>query len=140
MRGTPRDGVFLQTAMPVSGRLAKPALNPYAPAEFYSPSEERAILLSGLAHLPDQTGWLWLKSITGEAMKIKTRTLELPESGEFHETVAHLKAEAGVGHRIPRSVYLAEIECREKELAMGDAPNKLEELKKVYQRNREAFE
>ena len=60
LRGTAKDAAFLEPALPTSGRRQKPRANPYAPAEFYSPREERALLLQDVAHLSDRVGWLWL--------------------------------------------------------------------------------
>jgi hypothetical protein len=138
--GTSRDVAFLEPALPVTGQIQKARRIPYAAPEFYRPSEERALMLSRMSSLPDRVGWLWLKSLAGEALKITTRTLALPGEAEFHETVESLKADAELGHRIPRSVYLADIVRREKELAVGDAPSKLEELKKAYRRNQEVVQ
>ena len=45
LRGTSKDGAFLQPALPLTGRMPKPRMNPYVPAEFYSSSEERSMLL-----------------------------------------------------------------------------------------------
>ncbi len=132
LRGTSKDGAFLQPALPLTGRMPKPRMNPYAPVEFYSSSEERSILLQGLAHLPDRTGWLWLKSMTGEAMKIKTRTLDLPERKVFQETVDRLRADASIGHRRSRAEYLAEIARRNEEFTEEET-NHIERLKKAYQ-------
>src|SRR5437867_1794884 len=106
MRGTTKDGAFLKEAFPVTGRMSKPRNNPYAPLEFYSPAEERSILLAGLAHLPDRTGWLWLKSNTGEAMKIRTATLTLPEGTEFREAVDRIRDNPRIGQRLSRATFM----------------------------------
>ena len=133
LRGTSRDGAFLQPALPLTGRRQKPRVNPFAPLEFYSPAEERALLLGGLAYLPDQIGWLWLKSRTGEAMKIKTKTLELPKGEAFKETVSRIRANPRIGQRAARAEYLAEIARREAQYAPdGEQPNQVEQLKKAY--------
>jgi hypothetical protein len=137
MRGTSKDGAFLREAIPVTGRMPKPRINPYAPVEFYSPAEERSLLLSGLAHLPDRTGWLWLKSKTGEAMKIQTATLTLPEGTEFRETVDRIRGNPRIGQRMSRSAFMAEIARRDEFFVKKDEPDAVEQLKKSYKAEEE---
>ena len=135
MRSTPRDAAFLQPALPVNGHLQKPRFNPYAPAEYYSLNEERVVRLSGLTHLPDRTGWLWLKAWTGEAIKLKTATLEIPSGARFNSAVERLRADPSFGERSGRVAYLEAIEKRDavwRENAHS-SPDKLEELKRRYQ-------
>lgn len=135
LRGTANDCQFLLPALPATGRSQKPRSNPYAPAEFYSPKEERAAMLEAIAHLPDREGYLWLKAWTGEAIKLKTATLDIPTSSAFTKTVELLRADPGVGNRIARTDYL-------KALAQAQAPKQakqktqqdaLEHLKLNYQ-------
>jgi hypothetical protein len=135
MRSMPRDAAFLQPALPINGRLQKPRFNPYAPPEFYSLNEERVVRLSGLTHLPDRTGWLWLKAWTGEAIKLKTATLEIPSGARFNSAVERLRADPSFGERSGRVAYLEAIEKRDavwRENA-NSSPDKLEELKRRYQ-------
>ena len=131
--GTARDVGFLEPALPVTGRLQKPRLSPYAAPEFYRPSEERALQLNSIRSLPDRIGWLWLKSLTGEAIRVRTRTLTLPEGHAFQDTVASLRADASLGHRISRASYLAGIARREAEFMIREPMDKVELLKKAYQ-------
>src|SRR5438093_6627760 len=137
MRGTAKDGAFLKDALPVTGRMPKPRVNPFVPAEFHSHAEERSLLLAGLAHLPDRTGWLWLKSKTGEAMKISTSTLDLPQGDEFKEAVNRVRADARIGERMARAEFLAEIARRDGEFVKKDAPDAVEQLKKSYRAEEE---
>src|SRR2546427_9242137 len=132
MRGTAKDGAFLKDALPLTGRMPKPRINPYAPAEFYSHAEERSMLLAGLAHLPDRTGWLWLKSNTGEAMKIRTATLMLPEGTEFREAVDRIRDNPRIGQRLSRATFMAEIARRDDAFAKKDEPEAVVQLKKYY--------
>src|SRR5437867_6783561 len=137
MRGTAKDGAFLKDALPLTGRMAKPRINPYAPAEFYSHAEERSLLLAGLAHLPDRTGWLWLKSKTGEAMKMRTRTLDLPQGDDFKEAVGRIRDNPKMGGRTSRAEFLAEIARRDGEFVKKDEPDAVEQLKKSYRAEEE---
>ncbi len=62
LRGTPNDARFLRAALPITGRRLRPTHNPYVERTTYRPEEERSLLLDGVAHLPDRTGYLWLKT------------------------------------------------------------------------------
>ena len=75
LRGTPRDAQFLRGALPVSGRRSRPDPHPFRERKTYSLEEERALALEGIAHLPDRTGYLWLKTRSPEAIKIRTRSV-----------------------------------------------------------------
>ena len=122
LRGTAQDTAFLKPALPVTGRRPKPRPNPYAPLEFYKPAEERELLLQEIAHLPDFTGWLWLKSRTGEAIEIRTRIPDIPRGAAFEEAVNRIRMDARIGYRVARGAHLAETSRRDAEwLAADDA-------------------
>jgi hypothetical protein len=108
LRGSPKDATFLQSAVPVSGRREKPRSNPYAPAEFYSLSEERNLLLQEVAHLPDREGWLLIKSMTGEALRITTPTVDIPAGAPFQEAVERIRRDPAIGQRQSRAAYTGE--------------------------------
>jgi len=95
----------LRTALPVTGRRPRPEPHPFRERTNYSPDEERSLLLEGIAHLPDRTGYLWLKTRCSEAIKIETQTIDLPEGDEFRRSVDALRAEPKLGGRISRSDY-----------------------------------
>jgi hypothetical protein len=105
LRGTPRDNQFLRAALPVTGRRLRPDPHPYRERTTYSAEEERSLALEGIAHLPDRTGYLWLKTRSPEAIKIRTQRIDLPEGDEFHEIIEALREEPSLGGRIPRSEY-----------------------------------
>lgn len=139
MRSSPRDAAFVQPALPVTGRLQKPRVNPYAPPEYYSLNEERVVRLNGMAHLPDRMGWLWLKAWTGEAIKLKTATLEIPSGALFTEGVNRLRSDPAFGDRIGRSAYLEAIAERDAEWRNeASTQDKVSELKRRYQSERNA--
>jgi hypothetical protein len=92
-----------------------PVADPYRERTDHSREEERALLLEEIANLPDRTGYLWLKTRSPEAVKIATRTVELPEPREFRRIVEALRSEAGLGGRILRSEYEARIRERDGE-------------------------
>src|SRR3989475_2032368 len=68
LRGTPRDAQFLRPALPVTGRRLRPDPQPFRERTFHSTEEERSLALEGVAHLPDRTGYLWLKKRSPEAI------------------------------------------------------------------------
>jgi hypothetical protein len=130
LRGTPRDAQFLRAALPVTGRRARPDPHPFRERTWYSPEEERSLALEGVAHLPDRTGYLWLKTRSPEAVKIATRRLELPEGEAFRTAVESLRGEPGLGARLPRAEYERLIEARDREWLESpeesDLPDRLE--------------
>jgi hypothetical protein len=134
LRSTPRDANFLLHALPVTGRLPKPRTNPYAPLEYYSLNEERTVRLNRLASLPDRVGWWWLRSLSDEAIKLKTATLEIPSGAAFTEAVERLRADPNFGERTGRTAYLEAMAQRDAAWRAGadESPDKLEELKRRY--------
>ncbi len=141
LRGTPRDAQFLRAALPVTGRRARPDAHPYRERTFYSAEEERSLALEGVAHLPDRTGYLWLKARSPEAVKIKTRSLLLPEGEAFRESVEKLREEPRLGGRISRSDYDRLIEDRDREWRETAEESSLpDRLEKKYQEERAAWQ
>lgn len=144
LRSTPRDAAFLKPALPVTGRMQKPRVNPFAPAEFYTLTEERAVQLEGVAHLPDRVGWLWLKALTGEAIKLRTAPLHIPSGITFTRAVERLRADPDLGQRIARLAYLEALTRREAEWrperraaeSLDEKSDKLEQLKQRYRKTR----
>jgi hypothetical protein len=141
LRGTPRDAQFLRAALPVTGRRARPDPHPFRERGFYSPEEERSLSLEGVAHLPDRTGYLWLKTRCPEAIKIRIRRLELPEGEEFRRIVESLREEPGLGGRLRRSEYERLIEERDREwLESGQESNLVDRLETKYREERAAWQ
>lgn len=141
LRGTPRDAQFLRAALPVTGRRTRPDLHPYRERASYSPEEERALALEGIAHLPDRTGYLWLKTRCPEAIKIRTRTIELPEGEEFRRIVGALRDEASLGSRLSRAEYKRLIEERDHEwLEAQEESSLVDRFEKKYSEERSAWQ
>jgi hypothetical protein len=115
LRGTPRDAQFLRAALPVTGRRARPDPHPFRERTWYSPDEERSLALEGVAHLPDRSGYLWLKTRCPEAIRINTRLLELPEGEAFRTVIESLRANPALGGRLPRAEYDRAIKERDRE-------------------------
>src|SRR6266850_1800339 len=141
LRGTPRDAQFLRAALPITGRRLRPEPHPFRERTSYSPEEERSLALEGIAHLPDRTGYLWLKTRSPEAIKIETPTVDLPEGEEFRRIVEELRAEPNLGKRIPRSAYETQIVDRDREwLELTDESSDLgEAFEKKYREERAAW-
>jgi hypothetical protein len=115
LRGTPNDARFLKPVLPVTGRRLRPDPHPFRERTTHSLEEERSLLLEEIAHLPDRTGYLWLKALSPQAIKIRTERIDLPEGQEFRQVVEMLGAEPRLGSRLARAEYEAEIEARDRE-------------------------
>jgi hypothetical protein len=137
LRNTSQDAAFLKAALPITGQRRKMSRDPYRPPEYYSAAEERALLLEGMACLPDREGWLWLKALSGEAVRIKTKTLNLPQAEEFKEAVERIRFDAQVGNRTPRAEFLRKITKRDRKWSEKEAIDKVAVLKKAYQEEQE---
>jgi hypothetical protein len=141
LRGTPRDAQFLRAALPVTGRRPRPDAHPFRERSFYSPEEERALLLDGIAHLPDRTGYLWVKARSPEAIKIRTRALSLPEGEAFRRTVEALREEPRLGGRLSRLEYERVIEERDREWREPTEESSLpDRFEKKYREERSAWQ
>jgi len=115
LRSTPRDAQFLRSALPVTGRRLRPSLNPFEEPRVYSPEEERSLALEGIAHLPDREGYLLLKTRSPEAIRLRTRRVELPENGTFRRLIESLRSDARFGRRVSREAYERLIQARDHE-------------------------
>jgi hypothetical protein len=142
LRGTPRDAQFLRAALPVTGRRLRPEPHPYRERTNYSPEEERSLMLEEIAHLPDRTGYLCLKTRSPQAIMIETATLDLPQGEEFRKIVEGLRAEPRLGGRIPREAYEARIVERDREwLGLSEDVSDLgEAFERKYREERAAWE
>src|SRR5229473_1052143 len=120
LRGSPRDAQFLRPALPVTARLERPEPRPFHERTLYSAEEERALLLDGVAHLPDQVGYLWLKARFAEAIQLRTRMPVIPQGEEFRRIIAALREEPRWGGRVTRPVYEIQIKERDREWRTGE--------------------
>src|SRR5947209_2621730 len=142
LRGTPRDAQYLRPALPVTGRRLRPDPQPFRERTFHSTEGERSLALEGIAHLPDRTGYLWLKTRCPEAIKITTRRLELPEGEEFGRIVEALRQEPRLGGRFARSEYQRLIDERDREwLGTKEESSDLgDRFEKQYGQHRSAWQ
>ena len=105
---------FSETPCPVTGRLQKPEPNPFRPAGTYTPEVERTIALNGLATLPDREGYLWLKTLSDKAIRIRTPFIDLGSGEHFRTIVDSILQDTTIGGRITRSEYLDRIRERDR--------------------------
>ena len=105
LRDTPEDAQFLRSALPVTGRLARPDPNPFHEPTIYSCAEERSQLLDAIASLEDGVGYLWLKSRSPYAIKIRTERLDLPKGDMFRNAIEALRQDARFGSRLSRAEH-----------------------------------
>lgn len=109
LRGDPSDCAFLKSALPVTGRRTRPKVDPFAKDDYYSLSEERGMVLDGIANLPDRQGYLWLKDRGSEAIRIRTQDVEMPSDSESLEA---LQKDASIGGRLTPEMYAEIVEQR----------------------------
>jgi len=115
LRGTPSDARFLKAALPVTGRRLRPEPHPFRERTMHSPEEERSLLLEGIASLPNRTGYLWLKALSDQAIKIRTAQIDLPEGQAFGKAVEMLRRQPRLGARVSRDEYEAQTQARDLE-------------------------
>ena len=136
MRGNPSDCAFLKPALPVTGRMVRPQVDPFAPKSFYSISEERAILLDAIAHLPDRVGYFWLKARSRQAIRIRTSDLSIPQGSALERLILPLRRDPSIGKRLSCKEYERQIADRDRQW-LGEADASMgETLKKAYRRGR----
>ena len=140
LRGTPRDAQFLRAALPVTGRRLRPEPHPFRERTVCSPEEERSLALEGIANLPDRTGYLWLKTRSPEAVKFRTRPIDLPESEEFRRRIEAIR-ETDLGGRLSLPEYQRFIEERDREwLDMKEELSTIERFEKKYSEERDGWQ
>jgi hypothetical protein len=115
LRATQRDAGFLRSALPVTGRMRKPRLDPFRPAGTYTPEEERNIVLNGIATLPDREGYLWLKTLTDKAIRIRTPFIDLGTQQHFRMIVDSILYDTTIGGRVTRNEYIQRVRERDQE-------------------------
>src|SRR5207244_4984316 len=126
----------LKAVLPVTGRALRPQASPFQEKDFYSITEERAMALDAIAHLPDRVGFLWFKARSAEAVKIKTKELVMPQDRDLEEATERLRRDPTIGMRTSRKEYKRRIAERDREWmteAQGDLGTVLAE---TYRRNR----
>ena len=95
----------------------------------------RRQLLEGIAHLPDREGYLWLKTRSAEAIKIRTAKVALPEGDAFRKCVEELRQDACLGGRLSQAQYSDDIAARDREwFEGGESPLLEDRWERVYQR------
>jgi hypothetical protein len=140
LRSSPQDAAFLRPALPVTSQLRRPDGNPFREATVYKPEEERALLLNGIANLPDREGYLWLKTRSAEALRIRIPRIELAEPEDFRQAVRELRDSPELGGRFTRQAYERSIRERDERWNPNAerAGNTLEErMETGYRRQRE---
>jgi hypothetical protein len=136
MRGDPADCAFLKSALPVTGRLAKPRANPFEEMQFYTPSEERALALEGVSRLADRIGWLWFKALTAEALELRTRDLPMPAGPDLEAAVAGWRNDPAIGMRTARKQYEQAIADRDRQWLAEESSDVSDSLRQAYRRAR----
>ena len=137
-RGEPADCSFLAPFLPVTGRRPKPKLHPFEETSFYTIAEERAMEFEAIANLPDRVAWLWLRGRSTEAIKIRTRTLDIPQGRALREATLAIERDPTIGNRCTRKEYDRLLAERDRAWAAeeSEAAGVDEELARAYRRRR----
>ncbi len=136
MRGEPGDCAFLKSVLPLTGRKLRPQASPFQEKSFYSLAEERGTALEEIAHLPDRVGYLWLKARAGEAIKIRTQELAIPQGRTLEEAIAPIRRDPTIGTRFSRKEYERLIAERDRKWTAEEQGDLGATLRKAYQRAR----
>jgi hypothetical protein len=118
LRSTLRDAALIAPAVPVTGMLTKPQLNPFEPPKHLSESEEVKARLNEVTRFGDRQGYLWLRRELPEAVKITTPRLPAPHeiAGCSEAELAEFMRSERLGQGVPRREVLREIERQEARL------------------------
>ena len=90
-RGDPADCAFLKPVLPATGRRSRPKRSPFEDPGLLSVAEERSLLLAEIANLPNRTGYLWLKGKAPEAIKVRTRDLDIPQGRDLEQATLAMR-------------------------------------------------
>ena len=136
MRSEPADCAFLKPALPVTGRRLRPHVNPFQAPDYYSVAEERSMALDDIAHLPDRTGYLWLRTRSSEAIKVITREINMPQGDDLERAVREISHDPTVGMRLSRKEYERRIAERDREWLTHTPADSGDALEHEYRRRR----
>ena len=113
MRGGPSDCDFLKPSLRVTGRKLRPQANPFEEKRFYTLTEERALALEAIAHLPDRVGHLWFKARSNESLQIRTRNLDMPQAEDLEAAIRAIRHDPSIGSRSSRKQYERQVAERD---------------------------
>lgn len=137
MRGDPSECAFLRGALPITGRRQRPRAHALEERAFYTIAEERAILLDGINSLPDRVGYLWLKTRSPEAIRMRTRDVELAGDTAVERLVRELRADPAYGRRYSRSEFDRATAASRQGAASPHDDEVSDRLKQQYKKQRE---
>ena len=118
LRSTPSDARILLPALPITGTMQKLKTHPLEPNRYLDPKEEIKARTEEIPRLPDRVGYLWLKTMLGEAIRIKTpfvgagdksNRIGRKEYLEMYHRIRSLNA-------VPKGQILKEIKEKERHL------------------------
>jgi hypothetical protein len=102
LRGSPNDAAFLKSALPLTGRLRRPEAHPFREGTIYGAEEERSLTHASIASLPDREGYLWLKTRSPYAIRLRTPPIQIATGRAFRDVVEALRSDPSFGHRVSR--------------------------------------
>ena len=81
------------------------------------------MVLDEIANLPDRTGYIWFKSRSKEALRIRTPELVLHHGDELKAAIDPLRNDPTFGARLSRKEYDQKVAARDKEWLTAAAPS-----------------
>jgi len=139
LRGSPNDAAFLKSALPLSGRLRRPETNPFREAGIYGPEEERSLAHASIASLPDREGYLWLKTRSPYAVRLRTPMLRIAQGDAFRGVVDSLRDDPAFGQRVSRQDYVRMRQAQERHHRAKTREDLDAVLAEDYRRKEEAY-
>jgi hypothetical protein len=139
LRGSPADAGFLKPALPLTLRLRRPETHPFREAAIYGAEEERSLAHSTIASLPDREGYLWLKTRSPYAIRLRTPPIQIPVGSAFRDVVEALRSDPSFGQRVSRDQHAGLTKKRVIHVESNTRENLDAVLTENYQRKEEAY-
>jgi hypothetical protein len=118
LRSTLGDARILLPALPVTGTMQKVKNHPLEPNRYLDPKEEIKARTEEIPRLPDRVGYLWLKTMLGEAIRIKTPYIGVGAKNHRIDRKEYLDMYHRIRslHAVPKEQILNEIREKERHL------------------------
>lgn len=139
LRGSPGDAAFLKPALPLTGRLRRPETHPFREGTIYGAEEERSLTHAAIASLPDREGYLWLKTRSSYAIRLRTPPIQIATGAAFRDVVESLRSDPAFGHRVSRHQHAGLTEARATRVNGNIEPDLDAVLTETYQKKEETY-
>lgn len=126
-RSVLREASILTPAMPVTGSMLSSKRNPYEKQKILTKEQEIKTRLAQIAHFPQRTAYLWLRSTLPSAVKMQTAELSSPEAiaGCTKQEFLKLKKDISFDNLVPRQEIEKALQEAETRLGNSSRPGKV---------------